>query len=115
MGRAIFPLMSEYDLEHGAPFGFSFSFLEVKIKKGPNATSLPNKRMIALPARFPRWRWTRLFEFSCLADTGVFWFGTRLVTNGELVSREACRRMVLNLLRDYTDKDNKEREKEEEL
>ncbi|KAJ1166946.1 hypothetical protein NDU88_007339 [Pleurodeles waltl] len=40
---------------------------------------------------------------------------TRLVTNVEVVSREACRRMVLNLLRDYTDKDNKEREKEEEL
>ncbi|KAJ1126465.1 hypothetical protein NDU88_004872 [Pleurodeles waltl] len=33
----------------------------------------------------------------------------------EVVSREACRRMVHNLLRDYTDKDTKEREKEEEL
>ncbi|KAJ1166963.1 hypothetical protein NDU88_007356 [Pleurodeles waltl] len=40
---------------------------------------------------------------------------TRLVTNGEVVSREACRTMVHNLLRDYKDKDNKEREKEEEL
>ncbi|KAJ1089442.1 hypothetical protein NDU88_002593 [Pleurodeles waltl] len=40
---------------------------------------------------------------------------TQLVTNGVVVSSEACHRMVHNLLRDYTDKDKKEREKEEEL
>ncbi|KAJ1167540.1 hypothetical protein NDU88_007931 [Pleurodeles waltl] len=50
----------------------------------------------------------------CVKDI-LLYARTRLVTNGEVVSREACRRMVLNLLRDYTDKDNKEGEKEEEL
>ncbi|KAJ1166968.1 hypothetical protein NDU88_007361 [Pleurodeles waltl] len=50
----------------------------------------------------------------CIKDI-LLYARTRLVTNGEVVSREACRRMLHNLLRDYTDKDNKEREKEEEL
>ncbi|KAJ1197832.1 hypothetical protein NDU88_001678 [Pleurodeles waltl] len=50
----------------------------------------------------------------CIKDI-LLYARTRLVTNGEVVGREACRRMVHNLLRDYTDKDNKESEKEEEL
>ncbi|KAJ1166954.1 hypothetical protein NDU88_007347 [Pleurodeles waltl] len=50
----------------------------------------------------------------CVKDI-LLYARTRLVTNGEVVSREACRRMLHNLLRDYTDKGNKEREKEEEL
>ncbi|KAJ1169359.1 hypothetical protein NDU88_001252 [Pleurodeles waltl] len=52
-------------------------------------------------------------EFGLKCVTASLW--SRLVTNGEVASREACHRIEHNLLRDYTDKDNKESEKEEEL
>ncbi|XP_078528101.1 uncharacterized protein LOC144807961 [Lissotriton helveticus] len=50
----------------------------------------------------------------CIKDILLF-ARTRLVTNGEVVNREGCRRMVLSLLRDYAAMDKKESEEEEEL
>ncbi|XP_078528939.1 uncharacterized protein LOC144806451 [Lissotriton helveticus] len=50
----------------------------------------------------------------CIKDILLF-ARTRLVTNGEVVNREGCRRMVLSLLRDYAAMDKQKSEEGEEL